>query len=365
MKKNCHLLLFLLVLLSHSINAIETTHLIHPGSTFITTVTGRSCSTFVVSRDAINCNPALFTHFKSSGVQFSLIGKAEGDSIETGKRLVLEPITEDQIRKLFQKNSFNSFSFNSNIGFFNPLFKLSYSPYLILGDILILNPAFPEVSLNLIKRSVLTLSSGGDFSGIFGSNDVEFNIGQNINFYSEISANNKFTLYDLSTTNPDKLVTFQKKKGVTLDLGTELVLKNFYELKISSQLKNLFAKDKINKTYSISSTRLQNLYLFEPYAQLGIGKNITTQYGRFEMNIENYFAEYYKEYDPVMTSIGLNYTLGLFSFLGSASKNYQSLGMHFLSQNFDVGIAYILEKNIGKYQSNPEKSVFLGVDINL
>lgn len=365
MRKIIGIFIILFVLASQKAFSIEATHLIYPGATFITTVTGRSCSTFAVTRDSVNCNPALFTHFKSSGVQFSLIGKAEGNSIETGKKLILEPITETQLRQLFQKNSFNSFSFNSNISFFNPLFKLTYSPYLILGDISIFNPAFPEISLNLIKRSILTFSSGGDYSWIFGNKNVEFSMGQNINFYNQSHSNAQFTLYDLATNAPEKLIVFKKSKGFTLDFGTELVLKNFYSIKISNQLKNIFSKEKIDPTYASSSTRLQNLYLFEPYSQLGIGKEFTTRAGRFEFNIENYFSEFYQSYDLTQTALGVNYSIGLFSFLGSFSKNYQSTGMHFLSENFDVGIAYVQEKNIGSYQSTPEKSVFLGVDVNL
>ena len=358
-------LLITIFLWTNSVYAIEATHLILPGGTFTTTVTGRSCSTFNVTKDSLSCNPALFTHFKSSGIKFSLIGKAEGDSIETGKRLVLEPINEDEIRRLFQKNSYNSFSFNSSIGFFNPKFSLSYSPYYILGDISIFNPAFPEVSVNLLKRSTLSLSSGGDFSKTLGNSEIEWSLGQTTNFYSQTESNSKFTLFDLAFNPPDKLIPFHDSRGITLDLGSILVLKDIGEIKISNQLKNLFSKDKIDKNFASSSTRLQNLYLLEPYALLGLGKNFNTSYGGFEVNIENFFSEYYTEYDFNKTSLGMQYSLGLFSLLGSISNRYQSLGMHFLSESFNVGIAFMREKNIENYQAHPENAVYLGMDVNL
>lgn len=345
--------------------AIEATHLLHPGATFVTTASGRSCSTFTVTRDTLSCNPALFAHFKSSGIQFSMTGKAEGDSIETGKKLILEPITEAEIRNLFQKNPYNSFGFNSNISFFNPLFKLSYSPYFLLGDISIYNPAFPEITTNLLKRSTLSFSSGGDISEIFGNKDIEVNFGYVASFYSQIKSNNQFTLFDLASKKPDTLIPFQKSKGLTIDIGSLILFKELYELKISSQIKNIMSKEKIDVQFANSSTRLQNLYLLETYSLLGIGKSFKSSYGQIEFNIENFFSNYYTSYDFYRTSLGLNYSLGLFSVISSIGKYYQSTGLHFLSENFNVGLTFTRENNIGNYQYKKENSVYLGMDINL
>ena len=98
---------------------------------------------------------------------------------------------------------------------------------------------------------------------------------------------------------------------------------------------------------------------------LGFGKSIETRYGIFEINLENFFTEYYTSYDIDKTSLGMQYSLGLFSLLASYSLNYQSIGMHFLSESFNVGIAFAREKNIGKFQARPENSVYLGMDVNL
>lgn len=345
--------------------AIEVTHVVSPGGNFLTASTGRSCSTFSVDRDSLSCNPAFFALAKTSGLQLSIVGKAEGSSIDTGKKLIFEPINENLIKGLFQKNSYNSFSFNSNISFFTPYFKLSYSPYFALADIFIFNPAFPEVSLALINRSTLSLSSGFSLNPLVNSGLVDLSFGYAVNYYQQTASHNRFSLYDLSTTKPDQLIKFSDKKGVTPDIGFLLELKKLYSIKISTQVKNIATTYKLDKARASSAYYLEHKYIFETYSQVGIGKNFQTKYGGININIENFFEGYYQSFDYSRTTLGIRYDLGLFAILSAISKNYKTFGMHFLSQNFDIGLTYMNEKNIGKYQKNADNAVYLGVDFNL
>lgn len=295
----------------------------------------------------------------------SIVGKAEGSSIDTGKKLIFEPITESLIKDLFQKNSYNSFSFNSNISFFTPYFKLSYSPYFALADILIFNPAFPEISLALTNRSTLSLTSGFSLNPLINSKDIDLNFGYSINYYQQTISQSRFSLFDLSSTRPDQLIKFNDKKGVTPDVGMLLELKKLYSLKLSAQVKNIATSYKINKERAASPYYLEHKYIFETYSQLGVGKNIQTKYGGINFNIEGFFEGYYESFDYSRTTAAIRYDLGLFSILSAISKNYKTFGMHFLSQNFDVGLTYMNEKNIGKYQKKADNAVYLGVDFNL
>lgn len=348
--------------------AIEVTHVLNPGGNFLTATTARSCSTFSVDRDSISCNPALFALANTSGLQLGIIGKAEGSSIDTGKKLIFEPITEGLIKDLFQKNSYNSFSFTTNISFFTPYFKLSYSPYFALADLLIFNPAFPEISLALTNRSTLSLTSGFSLNPIFSSNggkDVDVNFGYTLNYYQQTLSHNRFSLFDLSTSKPEQLITFTDQKGFTPDVGTLIELKNFYSLKFSAQIKNIATKYKIDKNRESSAYYLEHKYLFETYSQAGIGKNFQTAWGGININAEGFFENYFSSFDYSRTVVSLRYDLGLFFLISAYSKNYKTFGMHFLSQNFDVGLTYMNERNIGNYQRNADDAVYLGIDFNL
>jgi hypothetical protein len=348
-----------------TLHAIEVTHIVSPGGNFLTASTARSCSTFSVDRDSLSCNPALYALSQTSGLQLSIVGKAEGNSIDTGKKLIFEPISESLIKNLFQQNAYNSFSFNTNISFFTPYFKLSYSPYFALADIYIFNPSFPEISLALTNRSTLSLTSGFSLNPLFNTKNIDFNFGYTLSYYKQTISQDRFSLFDLSTTKPDQLIKFKDIKGFTPDIGTLLELKNFYSIKLSAQLKNIGTKYKVSKSRSSSAYNLEHKYIFETYGQVGIGKNFQTRWGGINFNIEGFFEDYFESFDVSRTTAALRYDLGLFSFLTSISKNYKTAGMHFLSQNFDVGLTYMNERNIGKYQRKADNAVYLGIDFNL
>ncbi len=72
-----------------------------------------ACSTYIGVSNSLPCNPALFSSLKQQGIFVNLLGKAHGDSIETGKHLLLNPITECSLRELFGKSYYNSFTFSS------------------------------------------------------------------------------------------------------------------------------------------------------------------------------------------------------------------------------------------------------------
>lgn len=358
-------LLTLFALSFSSVHAIEVTHVVSPGGNFLTASTARSCSTFSVDRDSLSCNPALYALSTTSGLQLNIVGKAEGSSIDTGKKLIFEPITESLIKDLFQKNSYNSFGFNSNINFFTPFFKLTYSPYFALADILIFNPAFPEISLALTNRSTLSLTSGISLNPLINSKNIDFNFGYTLSYYKQTTSKNRFSLFDLSTTKPEQLIKFTDTRGVTGDVGTLIELKKLYSLKLSGQVKNIGTKYKLNKSNAASAYYLEHKYIFETYSQAGIGKNFQTKWGGLNFNLEGFFEGYYESFDYSRTTLGARYDLGLFAILTSLSKNYKTFGMHFLSQNFDIGLTYMNEKNIGKYQNKADSAVYLGIDFNL
>ncbi len=360
-----HYIFLALFTIFTELHAIEVTHAVNPGGNFLTTGTARSCSTFSVDRDSLSCNPALYALSETKGLQFSIVGKAEGKSIDTGKKLIFEPITESLIRDLFSKGSYNSFSFNTNISFFTPYFKLSYSPYFALADIMIFNPAFPEVSLALTNRSNLSLTSGFSLNPLFSTPSVDSNFGYVLNFYNQTLSQNRFSLFDLSTAKPDELIKFTDKKGLSGDIGSMFKFKNLYSLKISAQIKNIGTKYKINKERASSAFYLEHKYIFETYSQAGIGKNFQTRWGGLNFNVEGFFEDYFQTFDVSRTVASFRYDLGLFSILSAYSKNYKTFGMHFLSQNFDVGVTYMTEKNIGNSQKAKDKAVYLGLDINL
>lgn len=356
----------LFLLTSFHISAIQTTHLIKPHTSFASSTLSNSCSTMHSQSFSTRCNMALFPFQKKNNMSFSVVGKSDGDSIDNGKDLIFSPITENLLRKLFEKSNYNSFTFASEVSFKNSLFEITYVPYYLLADLYIFNPVFPEISMNLVNREELRISSG---KILYGNGDLKnstnLSLGGSFFYYSHTSANSLFSLFDLSNTDPKELIKFNSIYGVSSDISLFLSLPNQWIPNFALQYKNIGSKINRNKQFAQSATRLQTNFLFDDYILFGIGKSYHTMYGQFSYNLEIPTLDYFQDIDFQYLNLGLNYSLKLLSLFLSLGRNYQTLGVSFNAEKFDVGISYTKEKDLGDIQKSYDDSAYIGVSINL
>ncbi|MBF0298101.1 MAG: hypothetical protein HQK51_05235 [Oligoflexia bacterium] len=366
-------IIVILLLIPKQLFAFEVTHQIRPGSVFETTALNNACSTMKGSLFSSRCNPALFETSKEQGIYLSLVSKAEGDSIDNGRDLIFKPITEEVIRRLLQERNFNSFTFNGEVVFKNRFFELSYSPYYLLADLYIFNPAFLEVSIHLANIETLRLTHG---RGILkyspfkdSGNDLQFNLslGSSLFYYEHSFENIIISLYDLSYKKATELITFKTIYGTAADVGLFLDNNNKYIPTISAQVKNINSKINEGKKDANSKSSLyqSTLLLFDTYSSIGIGKNFNTILGGFNLDIELPFTSFYQELVAEQITLGCKYSLSLFSLFFGLAKYYQNIGLRFDSSNFNIGIIYAREEDMGKLQPKLEQTIYLGVDIIL
>jgi hypothetical protein len=309
---------------------------------------------------------ALFPYNNTSGIYISAVGKSDGDSIDNGRDLIFDPITEELIRRLFEETNFNSFTFNSDVSLKNEFFEVSYSPYYLLADLYLFNPAFPEISLHLVNRESLNISSGLFVIGNESEKDeLKLSLGGRVTYYKHESANAIFSLFDLSFNKPEELIRFENTYGVSADFSAYLDNPTQFIPNLSFQLKNIGSEVKDRGELLNSATRLAPRFLFETYATFGLGKEFQTQFGSFAFNIEAFVEGYLQSLDTADTTLGAYYTLKLFSLFLGVGKYYQNVGLSFDSENFNVGIAYTREKDIKQFQQSFEKSAYIGLTISL
>jgi hypothetical protein len=353
-------------LLCSNLNAFEVTHQVRPNSTYESASLNSSCSTLAGVDFASRCNPALFPFTKEQNVSIALMGKADGDSIDNGRDLIFDPISEDLIRKLFEEKNFNSVTLNSDITFKTSLFEISYSPYYLIADLFIFNPAFPEISIHLVNRETFQLTKGWDL-GVYEFMGIDFqtSLGGNVYYYEHSSVNTVFSLFDLSILKPEELIQFKSTYGVSGDLGYYLGNSTSYIPDISLQIKNIESKVRENDNNVNSSIYQSPKFLFETYSLMGFGKRYKTIYGDFSINYEVPFGGYFQEIATRHSMLGARYSLKLFSIFLSAGENYQNIGMRFNSKMFNVGITYAREADMGDLQEDVENSVYTGIEFNL
>lgn len=349
-----------LFLISYSVFSLEVTHQIRPGSTFESTSLSQSCSTMEGMSYSNRCNPALFPYSTRETVALDVVLKSEGDSVNNGKDLIFDPITEVLIRRLFEESNFNSFTFDGNIAFKNSYFEITYEPYYLLADLFIFNPAFPEISVNIVNRETISLKSGRE---ILNNDFFKLSTGLNIYYYQHQYENTSFSLFDLSFKKPEELINFKSIYGVAGDLGFFLNPKSELLPKLSLQVKNINSEVKENSHVSSSEFLQQTLLLFDTYSVLSAGKNVNTFLGRFDFNVDLPFLRYFEELYPRGISVGMRYSLNFFSVLLGYNKYYHNLGLKFDSENFNIGLMFTREKDLGKFQRKFQESVYTGIEI--
>lgn len=150
----------LLLLFSYGSLAFPVLHFIKPESSFSQIVTLDSCSTYLLKRDAVSCNPALFPYQNEEGLRMGLATITDSKSVEVGQKPLFDPIEEEFLREIFEKRPFNSWGVNSYIQLITSKFYLSYDPLSLNADVYGFNPSSPQVAMSLIKSNRLTISSG-------------------------------------------------------------------------------------------------------------------------------------------------------------------------------------------------------------
>lgn len=357
--------IFIFLLFLGITEAKEVTHQVRPNSNFESTALNNSCSTMFSSPFSYKCNPALFPYASGNNIQFSMVGKSEGDSIENGKKLIFEPITEEEIRELFKKKSYNSFTFNSDISFKTKWFELSYSPYYLLADLAIYNPTFPEIAIHVVNQETLRATSGLEVFKQDSQYISSISLGASLFYYKHLYENTVFSLYDLATQRPNQLVNFKSKYGVASDLGLFIKNDNVFTPNIALKTKNLFSKIKYNRQNANSALQLESFMAFENYSTFALGKSYKTFFGGIDLNLELPFLGPFKEVTSEQTTLGFRYNIKLFSLLTNYSNYYRGVGMLFESENFNIGISYSKEKDLAYKQDKFENSVYAGVEIVL
>ena len=92
-------------LITNCLYALTITHQLRPNGNFDTLSLANACSTITGTSFSVRCNPALFPYSKEEGILITGAGKSDGDSIDNGRDLIFDPITEPLIAASFRKKT--------------------------------------------------------------------------------------------------------------------------------------------------------------------------------------------------------------------------------------------------------------------
>ncbi len=342
--------------------AFPVLHFIKPDSSFTQITTLDACTTFSTTVDMVKCNPALFPYQADQGLRMGGATITDGESVNVGQKLILDPIKQDFLRDLFQKRAFNSWAANSSIELRTPKFYMSYDPLLINADIFVFNPASPEVSMSLVKSNRLKVTSGWE---VLRNDTLRFSIGGTAYYYRNQYFRDSFFLSDLATKKADQLIDFKKKNGVAADLGGALKFENRFLPKVSFVVKNLNSSLQ-NKDQDITSeNQLRTILTYETYSRLGFGYDYKNSWGIINGEINLPFRDVYRELYTEYISGSVGYSLSRFSTQVSYSKYQSVLGLNFGSKIATIGIFYGKSRPLGDFSTQTENVSGVRFEVSL
>ncbi len=242
---------------------------------------------------------------------------------------------------------------DSRLEFNTNYFSVAYTPYYVVADTNVTNPAFPEVSMYLATKNELRVSSGWKL-GRFWS------FGGGVAYDKIRYAQPNFSIFDLATAKPNQLIKFQNKYSLKADLGLSFWGQDYRGAipNITFQAKNLMSAYKLNSHSEASVNLLEPFALFETHYMTTLSYNITSKFGTFKPGIHGYYDENLSFYNNYYV-LGLGYDLGKFGTTVEGGPYKRSMGLFFNSSRVDMGVIYVQDKELGAIQDSYSQSVYI------
>jgi hypothetical protein len=354
--------LLLLFFTLQSAFAAPVLHLIRPDSTFAQITTLDACMLMRGHSDAGSCNPALYKTEKKQGIGFGLATISDGDSVEVGKKLIFKPIEEEFLRELFEEKSFNTWGANTSIDFKTSLFHLYYDPVTVTADVLVLNPAFPEVSMALVKSKRVGVTMAHE---LLSSDEQALSIGVNAFHYQRKEYLDSFSLVDLTSSDVDELIKFKTRSGSAADVGLAYQNQSSWVPDVSFLVKNLNSDFKTNDSRLESERYLWPVLVYETHSRLAVGKTISTEYGALGFEVNAPFKGVYEDFYNEFLTLGAHYHMRSLEWLVGLAKYQQTTGFRFSAKSVAVGVFYARTRPLGDFRKDVENSAGVQLGVSL
>jgi hypothetical protein len=337
-------------------------HLVRPDSTFTQISTLDACTTFAGRTDAPECNPALFAGAKDAWVRFGAATVTDGDSVDTGKKFLFDSVSEEFLREMFDERAFVTAGANTAIDFRTPYFQLSYDPVTVTADVFVFNPAYPEVSMALVKTKRLGITSGTE---LWSEGTAKLSAGGTLFHYQRRQFLGEFALVDLATREVEELIIFENESGVGGDVGLAYQSGHAWVPDVSLLTKNIGTGFPSAEADRRSERKLRPVLVYETHSRVGVGKRWRSSWGGWGAELSAPFDGVFAAYYPDYLSLSGSYDLGGFEWMAGVARFQQVTGFRFSSKNTAVGIFFARSQPLGRFRDEAESSAGVQFGVTL
>lgn len=290
---------------------------------------GEVCHSRRQMPDGTVCNPA-YLHLSQENALLARIYVGNGYSaISTANKFLFEPLSQQFLQELFQKQSATSLEANLGLAFTARNFSATFSPYRVQYIAEVHNPNLPVVAVSAALERQLTFASGTSL-GFVAKEISDFSIGGSLRLVERTFVHNSFSLPQTVTDNPRSLLPVQKQKGIFFEpsLGWSRTVYLPWKFHSAMTVRNL------GKAWPYSS-------LYSELTDLEWGFGIERPFGVGTINLGIDLVNVFRG-----TSLenrlraGTSYKFGIMEIMAGANDTALSAGMQFGIQFIQGGIVY-------------------------
>lgn len=274
---------------------------------------GELCLSRFNMPDGSVCNPAWLGEQEESFLMGQMFLGNGYAALSTANRFLAEPITEEFLTQLFQKDNVTSLEASLALSFTGSHFSAQFAPYRIQYVSEVHNPNLPVVAVHAALERGFTVSSGASFSG-------NWSAGIRTRFLERQYVHGSFSLFQAITEDPQTLLPVRKQTVLWFDpyLGWKYDLKNAI-VRVSGGVVNL---GKAWPSYSLYDEKIG----FE----LGLGVEYRLPVGRAHFGVD--WADELR--------LGGSYQFGMLEFMAGHTPAATTAGIQFGFHTLSAAVIY-------------------------
>lgn len=204
---------------SSQVTAIPNMFYEHSFLTIEDTILGSTCYSIKASQNSLDCNPALMHYNQDEQLRFNLlIDKRLEDLLDYSKKIKNEDIS-GLVDKITKHPEATASRLAGSVWYQKNWWAIGYVPVRLKHASNIVNPAYPQVSLSLIKESEIFLRAGVGFYSIEG-----LTAGISLSYMNQKYIHGQEDLFDI-IADPD-LTKVKKNDLIRIEPGLAYRFKN-------------------------------------------------------------------------------------------------------------------------------------------
>jgi hypothetical protein len=291
---------------------------------------GELCYARDLMPDGSVCNPAFSDEVEHGFLMGRLYVGNGYAAVSTANQLIFQPVTQEFLRDLFQRNNVVSLEGAASLVFASKYFQASFSPYRVQYFSEIHNPNLAVIGIQATIERALEFQ-GGTPLGFISPAMREFSVGAKLRILDRLYVSGRFSLAEAMVEQPRKLLPVREQFAAYLDpsIGWRPTLPGKWKLWSSVGLVNLG-----------NVTNPDPLYESPVDLALGTGVEAPVSYGRLRLGLDIVNVINHGNDAASMFRLGGSYRLGIIEAMAGWNDNAVTGGVLFGFQFVQAGIIY-------------------------